>query len=98
MKAKTAMWRSADGRVSPIRDLETEHLQNLAAYLQRRATEHDRISELATANGLAIGPLVILDEPVSAWLLCIINELSRRRAKELAKSLKTVETLKGTQS
>lgn len=93
MKAKQAMWRSADGRVEPIRDLETSHLQNLAAYLQRRAAEHDRLMALAEQQGYKIGPMCIQDEPVADWIFCIINELSRRRTKEVAKAREAIERL-----
>lgn len=93
MKAKNAMWHSADGRVKPIRELETSHLQNLAAYLQRRAEEHERLMERASDAGLTIGLLYIQGEPVSDWILCILNELARQREKERQAATKGVQKL-----
>lgn len=94
MKAKTAMWRSGDGTSSPIRDLETGHLQNLAAYLSRREAEHVRIMEMAEQRGLMIGPLLVQEEPIVSWIICIMNELARRRTRELEKAQKSLNMLK----
>jgi hypothetical protein len=93
MKAKTAVWRSADGSAAAIRDLETSHLQNLAAYLQRRADEHERLIALAEQQGFKIGPMQVQGESVIDWVLCILNELARRRRKEVEGAKRAIEKL-----
>lgn len=98
MKAKTAMWRQANGTILPIRELTTEHLQSLAAYLQRSADAHERLMERASDAGLTIGLLYIRGELVSDWILCILNELARRRQKERQAAAQGIQRLQETLS
>lgn len=81
MKAKTAVWTSANGETSTIREMELSHLQNLASYLNRREEEYSNLRVLAENKGYALPPPMTQGYTLGEWLTCILGELNRRQLK-----------------
>jgi hypothetical protein len=92
MKAKTAMWKSSDGVVQSFREMDTEHLQNLAGYLNRRLDEYSLLRERASARNCVIPPLSTQGATVQEWFDLAIAELNRRQLKEIKRARTVVST------
>jgi hypothetical protein len=84
MKAKNLIWTQANGTTSTLRELETSHLQNIAAYLTRRQEEYKRFAALHPDRVLP--PLTCQGQPVDTWLNTISEILSKRFSKEMIKA------------
>ena len=81
MKAKKMIWRSDDGRELSLRDMETDHLHNLIAYLYRRLEEFNRLAELALKNDLILPKPRTQGYLQEEWVQAGMKELARREDK-----------------
>jgi hypothetical protein len=83
-KIKDLIWTQASGVQSPLKELETSHLQSIATLLMRRESEYQRFA--ARGDGLALPPVTAQGYPINLWLDAIQKILAKRYAKELDKA------------
>jgi hypothetical protein len=79
-KLTSLIWRTAQGEQIALKDLKTEHLQNIAALLQRRKEAFDNFTYMVT--GLTIDPIKYNDVLVTDWLKAIGKILEKRCTAE----------------
>jgi hypothetical protein len=84
MKAKDLIWTQANGTASSLKELETSHLQSIAALLMRRENEYRLFA--ARGEGVVLPPLTAQGHPISAWLDAIAKILAKRYSKEMVKA------------
>jgi hypothetical protein len=84
MKTKDLIWTQANGTASSLKELETSHLQSIAALLMRRENEYRLFA--ARGEGVVLPPLTAQGHQISVWLDAIAKILAKRYSKELDKA------------
>jgi hypothetical protein len=74
------VWKQADGKQVNLKDLDTDHLQNIAALLVRR---EDSYKAFTSRYPVPLGPKLHNGQPAQVWLDAIAKILRKRYSKSV---------------
>jgi hypothetical protein len=83
MKTKDLVWTSRDGKRETISQMETDHLFNLALFLQRLQEDTTKLEAFAAERDQVLPARMIQSAPLTQWRDGVLDELNKRAKKEL---------------
>ena len=81
---KNNNWKSADGRVCSLNNMEEQHLLNTLMYMSKRLEDFNKIRKLAKKKGLEIPQLRVSGKMATEWIELFFEELNKRQCTKLA--------------
>lgn len=98
MKATPLVWTSRDGTKETIAQMETDHLFNLALFLQRVQLATQALESFAAERDQILPQRLVQGQPVTVWRDDILKELNKRAKKELSLAKRILSRFPRSQS